>query len=264
MRLSASVFVLIPVVAVASPTGISGFSGKTSGSTCGSCHTGGAAPTVMLAGPGTLVVGQTGNYTVTVAGGPGTNAGFDAALGGVNSGQAVFTPGAGSKLLNGEVVQSAAKAFAGGNATFTFAVKAPATAGVFTLTVAGLSGNGQTDASGDGTGTASLNVDVTLTAGAPPTTVLPADGGTAAPDAGTVKADAGTTAPTTTSKKNYFAEPRSAGGVDGEAGCSSTGGAPMLIIAAMLLAAMFLRRGPEPLRIRSRRARPKREGHTKS
>lgn len=254
MRLSASIFVLIPVVAVASPNGISGFSGKTSGSTCSSCHTGGAAPTVMLAGPNTLIAGQTGNYTVTIAGGAGTNAGFDAALGGANSGQAVFTPGAGAKLLNGEVVQSAAKAFAGGNATFTFAVKAPATAGVFTLSVAGLSGNGQTAASGDGTGTASLNVDVTLTAGAPPTTVLPSDAGASPPDAG-VTPDAGTTAPPTTSKKNYFAQPQSAGGVDGEAGCSSTGGAPMLVVAAMLLAALFSRRGPEPLRLR--RSRPK-------
>lgn len=239
----------LPFTAWATPTGISGFSGKSVGTTCTSCHSGGTAPTVMVSGPTTLMLGATGNYTVTVNGGPGKNAGIDAALGGANSGQAVFTAGTGTKLLNGEIVQNAAATMTGGTATFAFSVRAPSTNGVFTLSVAGLSGDGNLSPAGDGVATAT----VTVTVG----TGAATDAGTSPPpvvDAGTPKVDAGVAAPppTTTSSRDYVAGPVGAGGVDGDVGCSSVGGAPMLIIAAMLMVLWWARRA-EPLRIRSRR-----------
>lgn len=230
-------FVLVSFSAWATPAGISGFSGKSAGTHCGSCHTGGAAPTVTLTGPTTLMPGATGSYTVRVTGGPGQNAGVDAALAGVNSGQAVFMAGTGTRLLNGEVVHNAAASMTGGSATFAFTVRAPMTNGVFTLNVAGLSANNNDAPSGDGVATAALNVTVgtgtgtTSDAGTPPPPP-PVDAGTVAP-----VVDAGTAAPpasTVTPRKNYVAEPQSAGGVEGEAGCSSVGGPPLLILAAML------------------------------
>ena len=243
----------VPLTAVATPAGISGFSGKSAGTTCTSCHSGGAAPTVTVNGPTTLMLGATGMYTVTVSGGPGKNAGIDAALGGA---AAVFTAGTGTKLLNGEVVQNAAATMTGGTATFAFSVRAPAAAGVFTLSVAGLSGDANLSPSGDGVGTATVNVTVgTPGTGTDAGTPAVVDAGTPPPPAAV---EAGAPKPaTTTNSRDYVAGPVGPGGVEGDVGCSSVGGAPMLILAAMLLMAWLLRRRAEPLRIRSRRANRK-------
>lgn len=265
------VCLVLPLSAIATPAGISGFSGKGGSSICTSCHAGGTAPTVAVTGPATLVAGVTGNYTVTITGGPAVNAGVDVSLGGMNSGSAVFTAGPGTKLLNSEVVHSASKVFTAGSSAFTFSVKAPLTAGVFTLFIAGLSSNNNNDPSGDGAAMTSLNVNVTLTAGAPPVG-MPDAGGIPAPvlDAGsgttppppppppaptpspTVTPDGGAAAAPAqalpvSNGNHYNAAPQSIGVVEGDSGCSSTGGMPMVVLIA-LLGGVFL--------IRSRRVKP--------
>lgn len=253
---------VLPVCALATPAGISGFSGKGGTSICSSCHAGGAVPTVSLAGPAALVAGNTGTYTVTITGGAGVNAGLDAALGGVNSGSATFTAGPGTKVLNGEVVHSGPKAFAGGSAVFTFSVKAPLTAGQFTLAVAGLSSNNNLGANGDEAAKASLNVNVTLGAGSgtPDAGSVPApvvDAGSTPPPApvpptppGGAKADAGTLPAPATGKPDplpmgngnnrYNTNPLSDGVIEGESGCSSSsGGMPMVVLVALLGGALL-------------------------
>lgn len=269
MRSAALLLVLVlPLCADATPAGISGFSGKGGSSICTSCHTGGAAPTVALTGPASLVAGMTGSYTVTVTGGPAVTAGLDAALSGVNSGSATFTAGPGTKLLNGEVVHSAAKTFAAGNASFTFSVKAPLTAGVFTLTVAGLSSNNNNDPSGDGAVSQALNVNVILTSSAPPSgspdagsvpgPVFDAGSGTTPPVGSTPPpavspaADGGTTTAADAGTKpkdlvpagngnHYNPQPQSVGVVEGESGCTSSGGMPMGVLAALIAGALLNR-----------------------
>lgn len=247
---TAAVFgVLVSASVFATPAGISGFSGKSAGSNCGACHTGGAAPTVAVTGPTTLAAGATGSYTVTITGGAGANAGVDAAFSGATSAAAAFTAGTGTKVLNGELVQSAAKPFAAGTATFTFTVKAPTAGGMFTLNVAGLSANNNNGPDGDGFATATLNI--TVPGGGADAGTPAADAGSGPVDAGTVvapKVDAGT--PAVVAQGAVEAE----GVVEGEAGCSSTGGAPMLIIVAMLLGALLLRR-PARAHARPPRAR---------
>lgn len=262
MRTAVLLLVLVtPLCAVATPAGISGFSGKGGSSICTSCHQGGAAPTVALTGPATLTAGTTGTYTFTITGGAGINAGMDASLSGVNSGGAVFTAGTGTKLLNGEVVHSAAKAFAAGSAIFTFSVKAPLTAGVFTLTAAGLSANNNGSATGDNAAMMALNVTVSVTGGQPP--VGSPDAGSIAPPA-PVDAGSGTPSPTptptpsptvtpdggtasapdalpTSNGNRYNAHPQSSGVVEGESGCNSTGGMPMVVLVALLGGALLIR-----------------------
>lgn len=237
MRRAALIIVLVPLTTFATPAGISGFSGKTAGSTCGACHTGGAAPTVTVTGPGTLAAGATGSYTVTVAG-TGVNAGFDAALSGANAATAAFQAGTGTKVLNGELVQSAAKTFAGGSAVFTFSVKAPASTGMLTINVAGLSSNANLSPDGDGAAVATLDVMVGTVAPTPDAGVTPpgVDAGTAA------KPDAGTALHPAPQNPKYQTDPLSDGLVEGEAGCSSAGGAPLVMLALLLFGAVLIRR----------------------
>ncbi len=253
-----------PLVANALPTGIGGYSGKAGGPVCSGCHTAGATvPTVAITGPATLTAGMTGNYTLTITGGPAKVAGMNVSLSGANSGTAAFTAGTGSKLVNAELVHSAPMAAVTNVATFSFAVKAPLTAGIFTLSAAGLSANNDTFETGDGTAKTSLDVNVSLTAGSPPVgtpdaggvaPVLPGtDAGSTPPpttsDAGSSPApaaapDAGNIAPPPpmiTTSTGGRAAPLSNGVVEGE-GCSATGGMPLLGLVALAL--LFLARRP--------------------
>src|SRR5207247_2465804 len=94
-----ALFTLVPALAFASSTGISGYSGKNA-STCNSCHTGGAAPMVTLNGPSTLVASATGTYTVTITGGAATKAGFDASVS--SAGAVLQQGGANTRIYSGE------------------------------------------------------------------------------------------------------------------------------------------------------------------
>lgn len=134
--------------AFADLNGRSGRSGLT-GSTCTGCHSNAASrPTVTFtAGPTSVMAGSVSNFTVTISGGPGMNGSIDVAA---NGGMLAAT-GAGTQLLNGEVVHDAPKPFTAGSATYSFDWTAPPTAGSVTLFVAGMSDNGDGATSGDGT-----------------------------------------------------------------------------------------------------------------
>lgn len=214
---------MVPLAANALPTGISGYSGKGGGSVCSSCHTPGAvAPTVAITGPATLTVGMTGSYTLTVTGGPAKSAGMNAALSGVNSANAILTAGTGNRLSNGELVHSAAAQLVGNVATFAFSIKAPLTAGLFSICAAGLSSNADGTSSSDGTGKTAFDVNVADPAGGVPAPVIPS-------------ADAGAPAeaPLIPTSTGGSTAPLSAGVVEGE-GCSSAGGLPLLGLIALV------------------------------
>ncbi|HEY3450790.1 MAG TPA: choice-of-anchor V domain-containing protein [Myxococcales bacterium] len=158
-RVLGAIAVLAPSLALAYPGGITGYSGR-GGSTCASCHGGGATPTTKLTGPTTLAPGASGTYTLTFTGGPAVDSGLDVAA----STGTLATADALTRLASGEITQSSPKAFSGGSASWTFQWTAPATAGAATLYAAGLSSNGS-GTSGDGVGSATLAVTV---AAAPP------------------------------------------------------------------------------------------------
>lgn len=122
--------------------GVSGYSGKTAGKSCVSCHpaAAGSAPTVTLTGPSSLGAGSTGSYTLTVSGGPGTYGTIDVA---VDSASAILQPSSSNtKLLNGEVVHPGLVPYSSGSAAFLFKLVAPSAPGTVTLYATGLSSDG--------------------------------------------------------------------------------------------------------------------------
>ena len=165
-------------------SGVSGFSGASGGVSCNQCHTGGAEPTVTLAGPTTVFAGDEIIYTLTVAGGQTMAAGLDVA---VSDGTlATLANSLYTKMVNGEVThhnsdltQKASPSYPsyghdggpkciaddcsqvpGGEVVFTFNWTAPETAVSVTMFGAGnsvdLSGNN----SGDRAGTDTLTITV--------------------------------------------------------------------------------------------------------
>ncbi len=217
---------------------------------------------MTLTGPSSLAAGATGSFTLKVAGGPGSVAGFNASLGGANSGQAVITPGSDQKLSAGELVHAVPTSFAGGSASFVFTVKAPLTAGTFTIYASGLSANNNSTNKDDNSASTTLAVTVGGT-----TTAPAADAGTATPvpDAGSVvvapKPDAGSTpssgggtsgGSTIKNTNKQVAETDTRRGLaEGEFGCSSSSTAPMVLLAAAVLLVLASRRRQTAVKVRN-------------
>lgn len=236
MRFAVTALLLIPTAVFADANGISAYSGKQGGTFCTSCHTGGTPPSVALTGPATLGAGQTASYTVTISGGAATASGLDVALGGAAAAGATLVPGPGTKLLNGELTHTAPGTFTAGVATFTFSLIAGPTGGNMVVYVAGVSGNGSNTPLGDNADSLTRTVTVT---------------GSVVPDAGTVPpaADAGTTPPPVSGGPPAVVAvaPKSnvpqGGFVEGDVGCSATGGLPAgILLAAWALVASRRRR----------------------
>lgn len=197
-------------------TGQTDYSGKTANKTCmmSGCHGTNAAstaPTVTLDGPATLEAGATGNYKLTITGGPGVKGGLDVAT----STGTLGIVGSDVKLQNGEITHTAAKAFASGAVSFDFIFKAPATAGTATLFASGNSTNDDHTSNGDNA--VSITKAVQVTAASTP------DAGTGTPDAGT-------------------GNPGDGGVKEEDKGCSAAGGAPLLALVALFAAAGLRRR----------------------
>ncbi|MCP3059387.1 hypothetical protein LXT21_11435 [Myxococcus sp. K38C18041901] len=149
---------LVSGSAFAYATGQSNYSGK-SGQTCSSgCHSrSGATPTVTIEGPATLNPGQTGSYTLVIAGGPGVRGGYNVAV----DGEATLTAGGSdSKKLSGELTHSQPKPFTDGSVRFAFSVVAPSTGTTLTLFGAGNSTNGNGEDTGDASAATTLKVKV--------------------------------------------------------------------------------------------------------
>ncbi|NUN10801.1 MAG: T9SS type A sorting domain-containing protein [Ignavibacteriaceae bacterium] len=124
-------------------SGITGVTLK-NGQGC-TCHGGMASGvTVTINGPASLQVGETGNYTVTVTGGPLVKAGTNIAA---SSG--TLTAGTGLQLMSGELTHTAPKSPDNNTVTFSFQYTAPATTGNVTLYANGNSVNDNGGSDGD-------------------------------------------------------------------------------------------------------------------
>jgi len=200
---------LFSVSAHANLNGIAQRSGKQGAAqTCmaAGCHNvnpSAATPTVELTGPATLEAGAMGNYTLIIRGGAAVQGGMNVA---VSNNGGTLSPGAGLKLLAGEVTHTAPKNFTNNEVRFDFTLMAPSTAGTSKLFASGNSTNG--NGSNDGDHSASTTLDVQITGGGSP------------PDAGVPPTDGGT-------------DP---GKGDDDGGCSAAGGAPLLALLALIAA----------------------------
>jgi hypothetical protein len=217
MRHAASLLPLLSTAAVAYPFGIAGYSGEF-GHDCNYCHSGGATPTVQLAGPMTLDAGDTGTFTLTITGGSAQVGGLDVST---DNFLVQLQPGLNQQLLSGEVTHISATPFSGNQLVFTFQAVAPASDGTFTLYGAGNSCNGDNLATGD--------------AAAHDTFAVTVVGGGTAPDAGEVLVRA--------------IEPSANGHGDllgrTATGCSSAGASPLALGALATLAARARRRAQQ-------------------
>ncbi|MCY1074997.1 MXAN_6652 family MXYO-CTERM-anchored protein [Archangium lansingense] len=148
---------LLSAPALANSAGMTANSGKTS-QTCSTCHTGGSAPTVELTGPTTLAAGATGQYKLTITGGPGLKGGMNVA---VDNTAASLEPGTDTKKQSNELTHKAAKPAASGAITFDFSLVAPPSAGTVKLFAAGNSVNGDNNVTGDAAAVTTLSVTVT-------------------------------------------------------------------------------------------------------
>ena len=141
----------LPCVADASP-GKTGYSGM-SGSTCTACHSGGAAPTVTIAGPSSLAPGASGSYTLTITGGPLIRGACDIAASGGTLAAGSNTTKSGTEVVGKPIAPTSAAVI------FGFSWTAPAAAGTYTIYGAGLSSN-NSGTGGDGVGATTFTVTV--------------------------------------------------------------------------------------------------------
>lgn len=149
---------LLSAPALANSAGITGNSGK-SAATCTTCHSGGgSAPTVTLTGPTSLAAGATGQYKLTITGGPGLRGGMNVA---VDNTAASLEPGTGIKKQSNELTHTAPKPASAGAISFDFSLVAPPSEGTVKISAAGNSVNGDGAATGDASALASLTVNVT-------------------------------------------------------------------------------------------------------
>lgn len=137
--------------------GASGYTGKQEGRSCNSCHSGGTAPQVTITGPDTLAPGATGDFTMVITTKQAKGAGGIAATDG-----AVLTAGPNLHDEGGELTHDKAINAAGGKASFTFKLTAPARGTSVRIYAVGLAANG----SGTGGDKATqITKDITITGG---------------------------------------------------------------------------------------------------
>lgn len=129
----------------ASSSGITGVTRK-NGDGC-NCHgSASAAVQVSINGPATLAAGQTGDYSVTINGGPLTRGGTNIA---VSAGTLAIITGEGTRMSGGEITHVSPKTPVSGFVTFNFKYTAPAAAGPVTMYANGNSVNLNGNNSGD-------------------------------------------------------------------------------------------------------------------
>jgi len=175
-RIAIAVVFVVPLVAAtlvgprpveAYSSGIFGRSGNPAtngGTTCNSCHNGGTAPTVTIAGPSTVAPLSSNTYALKISGGQEIAGGLDVSA---TSGTLGVTD-IGTQLLSGEITHDNPRnAAADGSVTFTFQWTAPSSAGSATLYAAGNSVDLSGSSSGDRAGTASKAITVASTSSGP-------------------------------------------------------------------------------------------------
>jgi hypothetical protein len=144
---------IIQSQAVALSSGIAGYSGRDSASTCISsgCHSGGQIPQVTLEGPESVTAGTQTTLFLRVSGGQQNLVGYGVSLP-VNGGFDEQTHS--SPLSAGTAVQ-----------VIEITWNVPSVAGTYTIYAAGLSANGNSGPDGDNAAFATLAIEVTPTAG---------------------------------------------------------------------------------------------------
>jgi MYXO-CTERM domain-containing protein len=146
MRAALSALLIIPVVAFAESDGITGYSAKQGAAvTCRACHTLGNVPSGTISNaPISLPVLTTANVTVTITASSvaSTIAGINVALAGAGSDGASLIAGAGTQIEAGELTHTAPQRFDGGQAVWTFGVRAGGTNGPLTIYITSLAADG--------------------------------------------------------------------------------------------------------------------------
>ncbi len=156
--LSLSLTVLLSVVstnpAYASASGQAGRTARTAGGCSGGgCHASAASTATSVRilqavnGRVTVAPGETIQLTAVVAHESRSRAGINVAVkttetGTVNAGTIIVVPGAGTRLLGGELTHLNSKIMQGGEARFEFTWRAPAEEGVYFLRAIGNAVNG--------------------------------------------------------------------------------------------------------------------------
>jgi MYXO-CTERM domain-containing protein len=152
---------LLSAPALASRNGVIGNSGKQPQMTCMSqCHGGKASqvvPTVTLTGPTHLGVGETGEYSLLIRGGPAVTAGTNISVDNV---EASLEPGRGLRKRNKELTHTEPLAFSGDEARFDFTLVAPPKPGTLRVFAMGNSSNGDNDPGGDHVVGATLDITI--------------------------------------------------------------------------------------------------------
>ena len=160
--LTAILFLVFCFVSSASgdSSGRAGYSGKTAGRICTSCHSTKAGTTATLTGPTSVASGSTNTYTVTING-PGTAGGIDVA----STAGTFSATQTGTKILSGELVHSTPST----SKSWTFSWIAPTVTSNTSTTMyaAGV------DSQNGGTGATTMAVTVTAAAPLPTLNVSP-------------------------------------------------------------------------------------------
>lgn len=142
--------------------GIVGASGNPDaggGSTCSDCHAAGApTPTITISAPASVNGGDTVPIEVTVTGGSGIVAGFNASMSDLAGD--LTAGGIDTRVLFNEITHTSPKQIVNGSATFAFEWTAPLETGAVEVFAAGLSANGNGTTSGDGVGATSTVIQV--------------------------------------------------------------------------------------------------------
>ncbi len=143
---------------MASPTGITGFSGEL-GQNCSTCHSGGVEPDVAFVGSGIAAPGETLELMFTISGGQEAGGGFNVSAD--DGTLAVLMGDMDVKLSGDELTHTEPKsADADGAVTFAFSWTAPNTPGIATLYGAGNSVNLDGRNSGDAGNTAVVQIAI--------------------------------------------------------------------------------------------------------
>lgn len=171
----AFVFSLVDPAAEAFPTGQVAHTGSpdVGAATCANCHQdSGLSASLSIDAPTSMRVNETTTVTITLRGGPGVVAGFNAGSG---TGT-LLVPGLGSQFVQGEVTHVAPKPFSNGQAAFTFEWQAPAEATTVVWYVAAVSANADDGTTGDAVATTQLSITIRPEPTATPTSTPTSSG----------------------------------------------------------------------------------------
>jgi FlgD Ig-like domain len=141
------IFFSSSVILLGDPGGRTGRTLKSTTNGCGGCHgsTSTADVNVTFAGPDTVNIGQTVQFTLTVAKASKTGAGLDIA-----TRRGALAPVSNNiHLSNGELTHNNNISMTNGSVTVTFSYTAPGTSGFDTLWATGLATNSNGGTSGD-------------------------------------------------------------------------------------------------------------------